>query len=59
MGLELRQIPLAWLKEDRLEKEPINGNRSKRENKGAPRKGKSVVKEAIDLEVGSFPQQIC
>lgn len=65
MDLELRQISLAWLKEDRLEKEQIKGKgllsqflNSRRENKGAPRKGNKVAKETIDLEVGSFPQQI-
>lgn len=65
MDLELRQISLAWLKEDGLEKEQTKGKglllqflSSRKENKGAPRKGNRVVKETIDLEVGSFPQQI-
>lgn len=65
MDLELRQNSLAWLKEDRLEKEETKGKglllqflSSRKENNGVLRKGNKVVKEAIDLEVGSFPQQI-
>lgn len=66
MDLELRQNSLAWLKEDRLEKEQTKGKglllqflSSRKENNGVLKKGNEAVKETIDLEVDSFPQQIC